>query len=95
MKSKDNNEPKLSELEIKLPREILKSIFTFFNQKELRITALISKTFKQLSLEELCRLSIQYKDNLFYTVGNPIHISNPNRTIFDVDLSMKHRKNYP
>lgn len=86
----------ISELEEKLPRELLKDIFTFFNQKELRTVASVNKNFNQLSKEEIQRLKKKYKDNIFYTVGNPIHVSNPKRSSFwDMDLWIKLRDVIP
>ncbi|GEM_PF-4526230 len=85
---------KLSEFE-SLPREIQKRVFTFFSPKELINIASVNKNFRQLSQEEINRLKNQHKDNIFYTVGKPIHISNPKRTIFDMDAGTEYRKKIP
>lgn len=88
----DKNKNK-SEFEKKLPKDVHHYLFRFFNQVELRNIASVNKLFSQLSHQEIERLKTQYKNNIFYTVGNPIQISDPNRSFFDMDLWMKHRDN--
>jgi len=48
------------EYEEKLPREIQKHVLTFFNERELRNTALVNRNFNQLSHETITELRRQY-----------------------------------
>jgi hypothetical protein len=91
MKSRSS---KLGELK-KLPPEMRKYIFSFFNQKDLCDLSGVNKTYNQLRDEEIEERKQKFKNNIFYTVGMPIHISNPKRGMFEFDLAMKHRNEIP
>jgi hypothetical protein len=91
---KNNQITKKSEFE-KLPAGVQKSVFTFFNLRELGNIASVNKTFRELSNEEIERLETKYKDNVFYTVGKPIQISDSKRHFSDMLLWMKPRKEIP
>lgn len=59
----------------RLPREIQKQVFTFFNEKELRNGALVSKHFYQLTHEVITELRSQYVVTYRYktTIANDTH----------------------
>ena len=84
-----------SEFEKKLHREMQEHVFSFFNQKDLKNAASVNKNFNKLSNKEIDQLKDKYADNIFYTVGNPIHISNPKRGMLEFDLAIKHRDKIP
>jgi hypothetical protein len=90
-----SNIPKGS-LEKKLSRAWQLHCFSFLSEKELRKIAGVSTNFNNLSKEGITQLKKEYKDNIYYTVGTPIQISNPHRRIFfDMDLKMKNRNDIP
>ncbi|STX81521.1 Uncharacterised protein [Legionella busanensis] len=84
-----------SDFEKKLPLAIQKHVFSFFNQKELRLTTQVNKHFNQLGLEEMERMKKVYKENVFYSVGNPIRITNPKPSFLEMNFGMNYRKIIP
>lgn len=81
-----------SGLEETLPYEIQSHLFTFFTKKDLRVLALVNKNFNGLSYHEIERLRAKYKDSIFYTVGQAIKISSPERFFLGVDATFSKRK---
>ncbi|MGQ3887398.1 F-box protein [Legionella sp. CNM-1927-20] len=81
----------------KLPHEIRRHLFSFFNQKELKTMARVNKKFHEYCIDELKELANKYKSNIFYTVGSPIQFSENTSShyILDLDPQIRYRKNIP